>query len=108
MPGQFEVRAEGDALPSRALSPFPISSPISSDSPIEQMLGNALELHVSNMTLIEETGEKRERQSSVRVLTDLASGARLFRSADGHTCARLGSAIDSRFMGSGRLGSATG
>ena len=28
MPGQFEVRAEGDALPSQALSPLPISSPI--------------------------------------------------------------------------------
>ena len=39
--------------------------------------------------LIEETGEKRERQSSVRVLTQLASGARLFRSADGHFCARV-------------------
>ena len=32
MPRQFEVRAEGDALPSQALSPVPISSPISSDS----------------------------------------------------------------------------
>ena len=41
MPGQFEVRAEGDTLPSQALSPFPLSSPISSDSPIEQMLGSA-------------------------------------------------------------------
>ncbi len=108
MPGQFEVRAEGDSLPSQALSPLPISSPISSGSRIEQTLGSALELHVSNITLIEETGEKRERQSSVRVLTQLASGARLFRSADGHSCARFGSAIDSRFMGSGRLGSATG
>jgi hypothetical protein len=39
--------------------------------------------------LIEETGEKRERQSSVRVLTQLASGARLFRSADGHSCAQV-------------------
>ena len=40
-------------------------------------------------SLIEETGEKRERQSSVRVLTQLASGARLFRSADGHFCAQV-------------------
>ena len=39
--------------------------------------------------MIEETGEKRERQSSVRVLTQLASGARLFRSADGHSCAQV-------------------
>jgi hypothetical protein len=40
-------------------------------------------------SLIEETGEKRERQSSVRVLTELASGARLFRSADGNFCAQV-------------------
>ena len=39
--------------------------------------------------MIEKTGEKRERQSSVRVLTQLASGARLFRSADGHSCAQV-------------------
>jgi hypothetical protein len=39
--------------------------------------------------LIEETGEKRERQSSIRVLTQLASGARLFRSTDGHSCAQV-------------------
>jgi hypothetical protein len=40
-------------------------------------------------SLIEETGEKRARQSSVWVLTQLASGARLFRSADGHSCAQV-------------------
>ena len=40
-------------------------------------------------SLIEEIGETRERQRSVRVLTQLASGARLFRSADGHSCAQV-------------------
>jgi hypothetical protein len=39
--------------------------------------------------LIGETGDKRARQGSVRVLTELASGARLFRSADGHFCAQV-------------------
>ena len=50
MPGQFEVRAEGDALPSQALSPLPISLPNSPVSPIEQMLGRDLKLHVSSQT----------------------------------------------------------
>jgi hypothetical protein len=40
-------------------------------------------------SLLVETGDKRARQSSVRVLTQLASGARLFRSADGHSCAQV-------------------
>ena len=70
-------------------SPFRESSPTCPASSIEQMLGNALELHVSSITLIEETGDKRERPSSVRALTQLASGARLFRSADGHFCAQV-------------------
>jgi hypothetical protein len=39
--------------------------------------------------LIEETGDKRARQSSVQVLTELAAGAGLFRSADGHFCAQV-------------------
>jgi hypothetical protein len=46
MPGQLEVGAGGDALPSQALSAFPISLPTSPASPIEQMLGGDLELHV--------------------------------------------------------------
>ena len=40
-------------------------------------------------SLIEETGDERARLSSVRVLTELTSGARLFRSADGHFCAQV-------------------
>jgi hypothetical protein len=57
---------------------------------------------------LEETGDKRVRQSSVRVLTELASGARLFRSADGHFCAqvRVGDRLEIYGL-SGRLGSAT-
>jgi hypothetical protein len=39
--------------------------------------------------LIEENGDKRARQNSVRVLTELTFGARLFRSADGHFCAQV-------------------
>ena len=70
-------------------SSLSISSPAGLASPIEQMLGNALELRVSNITVIEQTGDKRERPSPVRVLTQLASGARLFRSADGHFCAQV-------------------
>ena len=53
------------------------------------MLGTALEVHLSNITVIEQTGEKPERQSSVQVLTRLASSARLFRSADGRFCAQV-------------------
>jgi hypothetical protein len=50
----------------------------------------------SNITVIGQSGEKPERDSSVRVLTRLASGARLFRSADGHFCAqvRVGDRLD--------------
>ena len=70
-------------------SPVPISSPAGTASPIEQMIGTALQLHLSSLTLIEETGDKRERRSSVQVLTQLASAARLFRSADGHYCAQV-------------------
>jgi hypothetical protein len=69
--------------------PFPISSPAGPASPIEQVFGTTLELHLASITLIEETGDKRERPSSVQVLTQLASGARLFRSADGHFCAQV-------------------
>jgi hypothetical protein len=58
-------------------------------SPTEQVIGTALELHLSRITLIEEAGDKQERPSSVRALTQLASGARLFRSADGHYCAQV-------------------
>ena len=89
MPGQLEVRVEGDDMPSQALSPLPGSSLISSDSRIEPMLDSVLNFHELNLTLIGETGKTRERQSSVRVLTGLASGARLFRSADGHACAQV-------------------
>ncbi len=89
LPGQLEVRAEGDSLPFQALLSSPITSPISSDACIEQMLGSPLELNESNRTLIGETGEKRERQNSVQILTRVASGARLFRSADGHACAQV-------------------
>ena len=45
---QLEVGAEGDALPSQASSAVPISLPTSPASPIEQMLGSALELHISS------------------------------------------------------------
>jgi hypothetical protein len=89
MRGQIEVGAEGDALPSQALSAVAISLPTSPASPIEQMLGRDPELNVSSIPLIEETGDKRARQSSVRVLTELASGARLFRLPDSHFCAQV-------------------
>jgi hypothetical protein len=70
-------------------SPVPISSPAGPASPIEQVIGTALELRLSSITLIEDSGDKRERPSSVRALTQLASGARLFRSADGQYCAQV-------------------
>jgi hypothetical protein len=69
LPGLLEVGAQGDAMPSQALSAFPIFLPTSPASPIEQMLGSDLELHVSSIALIEETGDRRATQSSVRVLT---------------------------------------
>jgi len=89
LPGQLEVGAEGDALPSQALSAVPISLPTSPVSPIEPMLGRDLELHVSSIPLMRKPAPSGARQSSVRVLTELASGARLFRSADGHFCAQV-------------------
>ena len=69
--------------------PVPMSSPAGPVSPTEQVIGTALQLHLSSITLIKETGDKQERPSSVRALTQLASGARLFRSADGHYCAQV-------------------
>ena len=50
MPCQLEVGAQGDALSSQALSAVPISLPTSPASPIEQMLGRDLELHVSSIS----------------------------------------------------------
>jgi hypothetical protein len=44
---------------------------------------------VSSISVTLERGNKLERQSSVLVLSRLASGARLFRSADGRFCARV-------------------
>ncbi len=89
LPCQLEIHVEGDSLPSQTLSALPISSPISSGSRIEQTLGGVLDFHELTIALIGETGKPRERQSSVRVLTELASGARLFRSADGRACAQV-------------------
>ena len=97
----------GGSLP-QASSPLLVSSPAEMLTPCEQTRSTALEVHLSNITVIGQSGEKPERESSVRVLTRLASSARLFRSADGHFAPRFGSAIVSRFMGSGRRGSATG
>ena len=116
MPNDHEVgakdvsRADGSLgdSPSRASSPLLASSQAGTPAPWEQTLGTALEVHLSNITVIGQSGEKPERQSSVRVLPRLASSARLFRSADGHFAPRFGSAIDSRSTGSGRRGSATG
>ena len=69
----------------------------------------ALELHVSNITLIEETGEKRERQELGSGSDPACLRARGCSARPTATLApKLGSAIDSRSMGSGRLGSATG
>jgi hypothetical protein len=75
--------------PYHSSSPLPISSPAGPALPTEQIVGTGLELHLSSITLIEQTGDNRERPSSVWVLTQLASGARLFRSADGHFCAQI-------------------
>ena len=75
--------------PSQASSPLLVSSQAGTQAPWEQTIGPALEVHLSNITVIGQSGEKPERQSSVRVLTRLASSARLFRSADGHFCAQV-------------------
>jgi hypothetical protein len=55
------------------------------DSPLE----NSVELVVSSISVSVDRGEKVERQSSVRVLSRIASSARLFRSADGRFCAQV-------------------
>ena len=78
----------GDS-PSEASSPLVVASPAGTPVPWERTIGTALEVHLSNITVIGQPGEKPERQSSVRVLTRLASSARLFRSADGHFCAQV-------------------
>ena len=86
------VRAEGslDGSRSQALSPLLASSRERGPDPWEQTIGPALVVHLSNTTVIgQQPAEKPERESSVRVLTRLASSARLFRSADGHFCAQV-------------------
>jgi hypothetical protein len=50
MPGQLEFGADGDVLRSQAISAVPISLPTGPASPIEQMLGRDLELHVSSIS----------------------------------------------------------
>jgi hypothetical protein len=72
---------------SQRSSPLLVPSPAGTPAPREQMIGTALEVHLSNITVIGQRGEKSERQSSMRFLTRVALTARLFRSADGHFCA---------------------
>ena len=49
----------------------------------------ALEFGMPGVTLIDGHSEKSDRQTSVALLTRLASSARLFRSADGRFCAQV-------------------
>jgi hypothetical protein len=53
------------------------------------MPANSLELLVSSISVTVERGNTLERQSSVQVLSRLASSAKLFRSADGRFCAQV-------------------
>jgi hypothetical protein len=66
-----------------------VPSSAGTSAPREQTIGTALEVHLSNITVIGQRGEKPERQSSIQLLTRLALTARMFRSADGHFCAQV-------------------
>ena len=85
------VSADGSlgASPSRPSSPLLACSQAGAPAPWEKTVGTALEVHLSNITVIGQSAAKPERQSSVRLLSGLASSARLFRSADGHFCAQV-------------------
>ena len=77
------------ASPSAVPSPLLVSSPAEWDTSREQTFGTRaggpLVQYHSHWTVRRET----RAPSSVRVLTRLASSARLFRSADGHFCAQV-------------------
>ena len=65
------------------------SGPASTALQFEQTRGHSVEFLVSSISVTPQTGDKLERASSVQVLTRLASGARLFRSAEGRFCAQV-------------------
>jgi hypothetical protein len=79
------VGAGADA-PSRAR--FPRSAPTRTAPRIDRAPGNARELDVARVTSAARTG-KRDRASSITILTRLVSNVPLFRSADGHFCAQV-------------------
>jgi hypothetical protein len=86
------VRAVG----SHGGSPSRTHSSTGESPPDQQMPGNSLELVVSSVSVTVERGHTLERQSSVQVLSRLASIAKLFRSADGRFCTRFPLVIASR------------
>ena len=67
----------------------PAFSPAGTALQFEQTRGHSVEFLVSSISVTPQTGGKPERASSVQVLSRLASGARLFRSADGRFCAQV-------------------
>jgi hypothetical protein len=77
------------ALGSHGGSPSRTLSTTGESPPDQQMPGHSLELVVSSVSVSVERGNTLERQSSVRVLSRLASIAKLFRSADGRFCAQV-------------------
>jgi hypothetical protein len=77
------------ALGSHGGSPSLTHSATGESPPDQQTPGNSLELLVLSISVTVERAHNLDRQSSVQVLSRLASIAKLFRSADGRFCAQV-------------------
>ena len=65
----------------------------------EMAIGHAPELALFNSGAPGERFDNLHPENTIQVLTRLAAGARLFRSADGRYCGQVRSAIDSKIYG---------